>query len=74
MLPNADADWLIAPSLISPAKNRGNCSRYGSGTMMLADRQVPAVEPQHPVHVALVVGDDGCEEPAQPRALGEFPR
>jgi hypothetical protein len=42
MLPNADADWLIAPSLISPLRNRGNCSRYGSGTMIwLIDRFQP---------------------------------
>ena len=34
MLPNADADWVMAPSLISPAKNRGNCKRYGGSTMI----------------------------------------
>ena len=42
MLPNADADWVMAPRVISPAKNRGNCNRYGSGTMIwLIDRFQP---------------------------------
>ena len=42
MLPNADADWLIAPRVISPLKNRGNWNRYGGTTMIwLIDRFQP---------------------------------
>ena len=43
--PNAEADWVIAPSGISPLKNRGNCSRWGSGTISWLIDQFQPLKP-----------------------------
>ena len=47
------ADWLIAPRVISPLKNLGNCNTYGSGTMSWPIDQFQPLKPSDPARYRL---------------------